>query len=154
MPRTQRTGNRGRQKACLPYSQSGMAGRGTRRLEGLSPGKGLRLGTDSLSSTGMGLHLCPQLLPLCPGHVLRPAAAQGQQEGWELGAPRQTDLLHPLLRLRLITAPVLGPCPPVWRPHHLSQDTFSASPSGVSMRNGLFCTPREQQTCYTLLDDA
>lgn len=68
---------------------------------------GPRPQTDSLSSTGMGLHLCPQLLPLCPGHVLRPAAAQGQQEGWECGGPRKADLLHPLLHLCLTTAPVL-----------------------------------------------
>ncbi|XP_055255068.1 protein myomaker isoform X1 [Moschus berezovskii] len=50
---------------------------------------------------GLGLHLRPQLLPLRPGHVLHPAAAQGQQEGRKCRAPRQAGLLHPLLCLHL-----------------------------------------------------
>lgn len=54
---------------------------------------------------GLGLHLRPQLLPLRPGHVLHPAAAQGQQEGWKRGAPRQAGLLHPLLCLHLTGRP-------------------------------------------------
>lgn len=67
--------------------------------------EGMEAQTDSFSSTGMGLHLRPQLLPLCPGHVLCPAAAQGQQEGWERRGPRQADLLHPLLHLCLTIPP-------------------------------------------------
>ncbi|XP_043326041.1 protein myomaker isoform X1 [Cervus canadensis] len=46
-----------------------------------------------------------ELLPLRPGHVLHPAAAQGQQEGWKRGAPRQAGLLHPLLCLHLTGRP-------------------------------------------------
>lgn len=69
--------------------------------------EGVEALTDSFSSTGMGLHLRSQLLPLCPGHVLRSAAAQGQQEGWERRGPRQADLLHSLLHLCLTVAPLL-----------------------------------------------
>ena len=60
---------------------------------------------SSSSPAGLGLHLRPQLLPLCPGHGLRPAAAQGQQEGWKRGVPRQAGLLHPLLCLYLTVQP-------------------------------------------------
>lgn len=83
---------------------------------------GFRAGAEaadpsSVSPAGLGLHLRPQLLPLCPGHGLRPAAAQGQQEGWKRGAPRQAALLHPLLCLYLTVHPRLqAPALPHPRP--------------------------------------
>lgn len=74
-----------------------------------------------LCPAGVGPRLRAQLLPLRPGPVLRPAAAQGQQEGWRRGGPGQAGLLHPVLRLHLTCtlhrpppAPVPSPVPH-WR---------------------------------------
>lgn len=54
---------------------------------------------------GLGSHLRAQFLPLRPGHVLRPAAAQGEQEGWRRRAPGQAGLRHPVLCLCLTLHP-------------------------------------------------
>lgn len=54
---------------------------------------------------GLGSHLCAQLLPLRAGHVLHPAAAQGEQEGWRRRAPGQAGLRHPVLCLYLTLHP-------------------------------------------------
>lgn len=80
-------------------------------------GRGLRPQMDLSPPAGLGLHLRPQLLPLCPGHVLHLAAAQGQQEGWECRDPGQAGLLQPLLCLCLTlhprqpSLPLLAPGP-------------------------------------------
>lgn len=66
----------------------------------MSPALLLPLLTALSLPAGVGLHLRAQLLPLCPGHGPRAAAAQGEQEGWECRDPRQAGLLHALL-LRL-----------------------------------------------------
>lgn len=56
--------------------------------------------SNAFPFAGVGLHLRAQLLPLCPGHGLRAAAAQGEQEGRGGWQPCQARLLHAVL-LRL-----------------------------------------------------
>lgn len=91
-------------------SQGPRAGRNGWKKTGLGVGAEAADGSRS-APAGLGLHLRPQLLPLCPGHVLHPAAAQGQQEGRKCRAPRQAGLLHPLLCLHLTVHPGSEPRP-------------------------------------------
>ena len=96
-------------------------------------GRGLRPQTNP-PPAGLGLHLRPQLLPLCPGHVLHPAAAQGQQEGRKCGAPGQAGLLHTLLCLYLTlqTLPPPSPGPPT---PHACREPSGPTPPGAPRRN-------------------
>uniref|UniRef100_F7B9H9 Myomaker, myoblast fusion factor n=1 Tax=Equus caballus TaxID=9796 RepID=F7B9H9_HORSE len=80
------------------------------------------------------LHFFFELLPLCPGHVLHPAAAQGQQEGRKCGAPGQAGLLHTLLCLYLTlqTLPPPSPGPPT---PHACREPSGPTPPGAPRRN-------------------
>lgn len=121
------------------------------RAEAWSGGMGgvLRPQTDPPprlpAPAGLGLHLCPQLLPLCPGHVLRPPATQGQQEGWKRRAPGQAGLSHPLLCLHLTSHPrpsnlsTASPCPP---PSHSQREASCPAPPRAPRRNVFPLSPR------------
>lgn len=116
--------------------------------------------TARRAPAGVGPHLRPQLLPLRPGRVLRPAAAQGQQEGWRRGAARQAGLLHPVLCLPLTCAPPLpvprlaGPsCPsPAQSAREKFRPHIPTGPRALGSARRAKCFPRPQllSLCWVL----